>query len=369
VYHRGAFDYYSNDEGGFKVFVPYNHSSKMTGEMILTNMFTGLGDIYETSTGTNYAPAGARWYNGGSVGTIDTSLYIKNLSTGTLGGDPYVSNRATSYLSPSLTSNNNVEFRYAGVLMNTDGSGTVVTNPTFVVDTLHASGSGEEHTFTRYNNHNNDTEDVTLYGTAIEDVFNMVDNHVYSNHPGQCWGGSSGVPTNERTGYNDNETQAEKSFETWADKTSIGDRYRSAYTDMYGADQWWRVLNDYLRIDGNIDEGNSVLFTMVWNDNGHTYYHTYGILQPINNNMIASILRVKDNETGESLGTSERYIDTMKEAVSGVDTNVFTAGSDGTNGENAVIKLKRKKLYTLETLMTFASGRKRKPQCKQPYSE
>ena len=334
--------YYPNNEGGYTIYVPYNQN--MYGQDIYKNMFTGLFDIYKTGTGSNYASAGAKFAapNGfGNIAGINTSYYTKTLSLGGINNRPGViteSDQATTDLH-NFSPNYNVEFRYAGVQIGDTGQGTVITNPSFPSDYLKDGGG---RTYQRYDKSGSPIDSVSLSGDSGSTV-------VQRSQLIKGWAGSSGVPTNAPSVYNN--SIAEQTFEKWASTTEIGAAYKATYSNNPNGQTWWQFLNNYIRIDGDF-RSQSVLLTVVWKSNGSTVYSTYGIPYPVKSNMIASKIQILDDKK-KVLDYSERPL-SVDEAISGavaINKNVIS---------KSAVKLERDKTYTIEYAFTFMSDKNTK---------
>ena len=72
---------------------------------------------------------------------------------------------------------------------------------------------------------------------------------------------------------------------------------------------WWKILQKYMRIDGDVDK-QSVTMTIVYRDtkdNGHIRYKTYYIPRPVENNVIAYSIQILDDKN-EITGNSKRIL-------------------------------------------------------------
>lgn len=338
--------YESHNEGGFNVFVPY--SSFMTGQDKFRRMFTNLFNIYNSGIGETYSKAAMRWNAPlyANAGGVETQYFVKKISTT---DNDRKSAMATSNLgdfSPSY----NVEFRYAGIMIYTNNAnqGTVVTNPTYASDWIQeasvAGSRGENKTYYIYSKDGSEKQGYNLKLIATDDV----------KHPKDLienWSGSSGVPSNipSQSPYFGT---AKKVFETWAERSEIGAKWKAAYENYapaYGM-EWWQLLQKYMRIDGDVDT-QSVTMTIVYRDtkdNGHIRYKTYYIPRPVENNVIAYSIQILDDKN-EILEKSERPLEKVTDAFGGADA---TDKNIKTNGR---IKLKVGKTYTAELGMVYAS--------------
>ena len=279
--------YYPNNEGGFTVYVPYNHED--SGETIMENMFYGLFDIYKTGVGSNYAPAGAKYITSNSKYTrlngAETKYFIKTISTRSSGN---IEEAATTDLK-SFEPEYCVEFRYAGVIVSSDGTGKIVTNPTFLQDSVHenqTSGKSQKG-YDRYDKDGTVKDTLQLYAGYTSDDIKVleVQNLAYS------YAGGYGVPAvnaKESPYY----AQAPETFEKWAAVTDEGAEYKKKYERM--ETPWYNSLKDKLHITGDY-KTQSVIFTAV-NNVGGTWYRTYSIPYPIKNNMIASKVQILDEK-------------------------------------------------------------------------
>ena len=73
---------------------------------------------------------------------------------------------------------------------------------------------------------------------------------------------------------------------------------------------WWKILQKYMRIDGDI-KTQSVVMTIVYNEStqgGHTKYKTYYIPRPVENNVIANSIKILDDKN-EITGKSKKTFD------------------------------------------------------------
>lgn len=359
VYRSSANDYtYTlTNEGGFTVYVPYDHSK--SGQEIYTRMFKGLFNIYKSAYGSNYESAGAKFNSGiPTIKGVSTKYFAKTLSIGGISDrvGPVTSSEAATTDLHEFAADYNIEFRYAGVMINRDTKkGSVVTNPAFPADTLSSSSSGgAARTYNRYKkNTDNVFDTVTLYGTASTQVIGW--DALVKNYQG-----SSGIPSNipSQSPYYDT---WEKVFALWAERTEIGAAYKNAYAQNPSGVTWDRYLKDYLRIDGDY-RTQSVLLTAVFNYDGHTYYKTYGIPFPIDANMIASKIQILD-EKSNVLDYSERPLE-FESSINGADQMNKNMGTSGKSAGEP-IKLEVGKTYGIELGLTFASKDKKETTTKK----
>ena len=343
----GKLAYESQNEGGFTVYVPY--SMMMTGQERFFNMFTKLFDIYSSGVGTNYEKAFGQWTapDMGTIGKITTKYYAKFLSTK---DDDNESVMATSVLADYCPSFN-IEYRYSGIMVDTrrNNQGTVVTNPTFASDFIQEGKANENNnerakTYKQYNRQNEEIASYNLKLIEAQEVKHP--KSLVKNYPG-----GSGIPSNipRQSPYYDD---AQRVFNAWAERTEIGAKYKAAY-EQHAANMgttWWKILQEYVRIDGDLDT-QSVLLTMVYNDTNHgnhLRYKTYYIPFPIQNNIIAYSIQIVDDK-GEITEKSERPLDGVSTAVNGADiinTNIKTGKP---------VELQRNKTYQAQLGMVFAS--------------
>lgn len=348
IVSQNGSSYYFNGTGGLTVYVPY--SGMNTGKEIFTQMFTGLFDIYKTGIGSLYSSAGAK-YNAPSghsnINGVQTNYFVKKVSLGGLATNlgPAVTSAQGKTDLKNFEPKYNVEFRYAGIMVDSSGKGDIVTNPGFPADTLSASNNGDvSRDYIVYDKAGQSIDTVKLFGTSEYVVLQR-------SWLTQDWSGMSGVPTSRKSIYNDNEEIARKTFEKWADTTEIGNEFRKVYSTDPSGRPWWSVLNDYMRIDGDYTT-QSVLFTVVFNYQGHKYYKTYGIPYPIENNMIASKIQILD-DSKTLLDYSERSL-SIEEAITGatvVNTNVMTGSA---------VKLEMNKTYHVEAAFVYLSEKQEK---------
>ena len=349
VYSSSKYDgvkYEQHNEGGFNVFVPY--SSFMTGQDKFRRMFTNLFNIYNSGIGDTYNKAAMRWNAPlyANAGGVQTQYFVKKISTTDNDRESAMATSNLGDFSPSY----NVEFRYAGIMIDTRSTqkGTVVTNPTYASDWIQeasvAGSRGENKTYYIYNKDGSEKQGYNLKLIATDDV----------KHPKDLienWSGSSGVPSNIPT-QSPYYGTAQEVFETWAERTTIGAKYKAAYENYapaYGM-AWWQLLQKYMRIDGDI-KTQSVTMTIVYRDvtdNGHIRYKTYYIPRPVDNNVIAYSIQILDDKN-EILEKSERPLEKVTDAFGGADA---TDKNIKTNGR---IKLKVGKTYTAELGMVYAS--------------
>ena len=346
VYTANGVSYEVHNEGGFNVFVPY--SSFMTGQDKFRRMFTNLFSIYNSGIGETYNKAAMRWNAPlyANAGGVQTQYFVKKISTTDNDRESAMATSNLGDFSPSF----NVEFRYAGIVIDTNNSdrGSVVTNPTYASDWIQeasvAGSRGENKTYYIYNKDGSEKQGYNLKLIATDDV----------KHPKDLienWSGSSGVPSNIPT-QSPYYGTAQEVFETWAERTAIGAKYKAAYENYapaYGM-AWWQLLQKYMRIDGDI-KTQSVTMTIVYRDvtdNGHIRYKTYYIPRPVDNNVIAYSIQILDDKN-EILEKSERPLEKVTDAFGGADA---TDKNIKTNGR---IKLKVGKTYTAELGMVYAS--------------
>ena len=308
VYSSSKYDgvkYEQHNEGGFNVFVPY--SSFMTGQDKFRRMFTNLFNIYNSGIGDTYNKAAMRWNAPlyANAGGVQTQYFVKKISTTDNDRESAMATSNLGDFSPSY----NVEFRYAGIMIDTRSTqkGTVVTNPTYASDWIQeasvAGSRGENKTYYIYNKDGSEKQGYNLKLIATDDV----------KHPKDLienWSGSSGVPSNIPT-QSPYYGTAQEVFETWAERTTIGAKYKAAYENYapaYGM-PWWQLLQKYMRIDGDI-KTQSVVMTIVYNDatqGGHTKYKTYHIPRPVDNNVIAYSIQILDDKN-KITGNSKRIL-------------------------------------------------------------
>lgn len=356
---QNNYRYNSTNEGGFTVYVPYDHF--YSGQEIYTNMFLGLFNIYKSSYGSSYDSAGAKFNSGiPTIGGVSTKYFAKTLSIGGISDSTGIvenSEPATTDLH-EFAADYNVEFRYAGIIMKDEGStarGSVVTNPAFPADTLSSSNNGgTKRSFNQYKKNSNDIKGtIDLYGDPNNNVWpwqSLVKNYA----------GSSGIPTNVPTAspYYDDWKEV---FKCWAERTEIGQAYKSAYAQNPAGVAWDEYLKDYLRIDGDY-RTQAVLLTMVMQYDGHTYYKTYGIPYPIDSNMIASKIQILD-EKSNVLDYSERPLE-FESSINGADIMNKNMGTSNKNAGDP-IKLEVGKTYGIELGLTFASKDKKESTTKK----
>ena len=297
--------YNAHNEGGFNVYVPYDAFN--TGQERFRRMFTYLFDIYKSGVGVTYQNAAMLWNAPlhANAGGVETRYYTKYLSTT---DNDQQSAMATSNLG-DFSPNYNVEFRYAGIMIDTRSTqkGTVVTNPTYASDFIQepkvAGSKGTSKTYFVYDKAKRETEEHNL--KLIESNEVKRPDELVENYPG-----SSGVPSNipSKSPYFDT---AQEVFQTWAERTEIGAKYKTMYQNYetaYGM-PWRKILQKYMRIDGDI-KTQSVVMTIVYNDatqGGHTKYKTYHIPRPVDNNVIAYSLQILDDKN-EITGNSKRIL-------------------------------------------------------------
>ena len=295
--------YYTQNEGGFTVYVPYRQSD--TGQTIFNNMFRYMFSAYEGGEGSNTAAAGEKYIAPGqlqNINGINTSHYVKKFST--YAGENIKATSDIHELSPIY----NVEFRYAGVMIYTKNisTGSIATNPTYPTDRAQdkPNNYGGKHLYARFKKKaltKQEGEGFELYGYKQEEVYGI--GQLKKDFPG-----SGTVPQNKAKDSPYYGT-AKEVFTKWAERTEIGAKYEAYYTPVAAAkgQQWWEYLRDYIRIDGDL-ASQSVLLTAVHDENGHIWYTTYSIPYPIENNMIASRLQILD-EKDNLIEKSERPVD------------------------------------------------------------
>ena len=332
-------EFSSHNEGGFTVYTPINQ--RMTGNQIMETMFTRMFNIYDSGIGSNYNK-GVETFNVPGYETIkgiQTKYFVKSMSTFEGESAP-----ATSDLM-QLVPNFNVEFRYAGVMIEPNTlHGTVTTNPTFFSDFIQGASSdgGKQKTYTRYNKYGEPIETKKYYdnsGSVVKMPSQLVKN----------WTSGSGIPDNVASAspYYGN---AEEVFTAWAERTSAGAQWKEYYTPVAAAEgkEWWEYLKEYLRIDGDL-KTQSVLLTCVYHPtSGGTRYTTYSIPFPIKNNIIASLVQIID-EKNNVIEYSERVIERVRNAYSGVDdmdVNALTGKP---------VKLQYGKSYQIEVALGFGA--------------
>ena len=279
----------------------------MTGQDKFRRMFTNLFNIYNSGIGETYNKAAMRWNAPlyANAGGVQTQYFVKKISTTDNDRESAMATSNLGDFSPSY----NVEFRYAGIMIDTRSTqkGTVVTNPTYASDWIQeasvAGSRGENKTYYIYNKDGSEKQGYNLKLIATDDV----------KHPKDLienWSGSSGVPSNIPT-QSPYYGTAQEVFETWAERTAIGAKYKAAYENYapaYGM-PWWQLLQKYMRIDGDI-KTQSVVMTIVYNDatqGGHTKYKTYHIPRPVDNNVIAYSIQILDDKN-EITGNSKRIL-------------------------------------------------------------
>ena len=297
--------YDQQNEGGFNVYVPYQ--SFNTGQDKFRRMFTYLFDIYKSGVGVTYQNAAMLWNAPlhSTINGVETRYYTKYLSTT---DNDQQSAMATSNLG-DFSPNYNVEFRYAGIMIDTRSTqkGTVVTNPTFASDFIQepktAGKKGVAKTYFVYDKAKRETEEHNLKlieSNEVKRPDELIEN----------WPGSSGVPSNipSKSPYFGT---AQEVFQTWAERTEIGAKYKAMYQNYeaaYGM-PWWKILQKYMRIDGDI-KTQSVVMTIVYNDStqgGHTRYKTYYIPRPVENNIIAYSIQILDDRN-KITGNAKRIL-------------------------------------------------------------
>lgn len=338
--------YQQQNEGGFNVYIPY--TAFMTGQDRFRRMFTNLFNIYNSGIGETYNKAAMRWNAPlyANAGGVETQYFVKKISTT---DNDRKSAMATSNLG-DFSPTYNVEFRYAGIAIDTrdTNKGTVVTNPTYASDWIQeasvAGSKGEDKTYYIYNKDGTEKTGYPLKLIATDDV----------KHPDtliENWSGASGVPSNIPT-QSPYYGTAKKVFETWAERSEIGAKWKAAYENYapaYGM-EWWQLLQKYMRIDGDVDT-QSVTMTIVYRDtkdNGHIRYKTYYIPRPVENNVVAYRIQLLDDKD-EILDKSERPLEKVTDAFGGADA---TDKNSITNGR---VKLKVGKTYKAELGMLYAS--------------
>jgi hypothetical protein len=338
--------YEQHNEGGFNVYVPYNAFN--TGQDKFRRMFSYLFDIYKSGVGVTYQNAAMLWNAPlhSNINGVETRYYTKYLSTT---DNDQQSAMATSNLG-DFSPNYNVEFRYAGIMIDTLNTqkGTVVTNPTYASDFIQepktAGKKGVAKTYFVYDKAKRETEEHNLKlieSNEVKRPDELIEN----------WPGSSGVPSNipSKSPYFGT---AQEVFQTWAERTEIGAKYKAMYQNYeaaYGM-PWWKILQKYMRIDGDI-KTQSVVMTIVYNDStqgGHTRYKTYYIPRPVENNVVAYKIQLLDDKD-QIIDKSERPLEKVTDAFGGADA---TDKNLITNGR---VKLKVGKTYKAELGMLYAS--------------
>ena len=335
--------YVNHNEGGFTVYIPQMQT--WTGDEYMTNMFTKMFNIYDSGIGSNYNKAAATFAVPGyeTIKGIQTKYFVKSLSV--QDGESVMATSNLLQLVPGF----NVEFRYAGIMIHpTTGQGTITTNPTFVSDFIqNSSGNGNKKTYTRYNKEGVPRETETFYDASDPDV--KMPTQLVKN-----WTSGSGIPDNVASSspYYDAPGFAyvERVFETWAERTQIGAKWKAYYTDYAAGKgmEWWEVLKDYIRIDGNLDS-QSVLLTCVYHPtSGGTRYTTYSIPFPVQDNTIASLLQVVD-EKNNVIEYSERPFANNVNSYRGADININNMMT------GKPVKLQYGKTYRVVTGLTYSS--------------
>ena len=327
--------YYRQQEGGMGVYVPYNLKNDHNDE-IIKKMFTGLFNIYKNDIGDSYPTAGFLYNTSMTAGGKAGKYFIK-----TVAFEPYDRTYESVPASVDIGQDYGVEFRYAGVMINKEGTnGQVTTNPGFPSDTVRESGNNYVYKYPIYANQ---AATVTMQSNA--------ENRGKDDKVPWSWifwldeyQGGNGIPANTRTEYNRDADKAKATFEAWADRTQSGKWYKEEYEQDPGLaspGDWWQTANQKFRIDGDIDEGQSVVISIVYQDpDKHKWYRSYQIPQPFEKNVAPEKIQIlSQNDT--VIDYSEKYWNNPS-ALDGItqgEANVKNSGNAVTLTKGEVYKI------------------------------
>lgn len=252
------------------------------------NAMLSLESNQKTTTGSQMATAGFRYVD--KAGNVNNNIKLyKHKSFETM-------NYVYSPGDMTLTDGTKVEYRYLGYTKE----GFVVSNSFFLNDTVKdgnfpASGykvqtiSGTDIT---YKTPNVDYD-------AVRANMDLLSKNV----------GNSVVLDGKATEYNNNPYYAQKTFNTWFEKTNIGKNYLTyAINKGYTKDNAWSYWNQYLEIDGNIDEGSVFLYTT---SKGGMNYRDYPVPAEASRNMVAhkiEIYDINDKRVGYGVRENTKYL-------------------------------------------------------------
>lgn len=330
--------YYQHNEGGYMVAVPYN-SEYQKGKQVANQMFTYLFDIYKSGIGQNYEPAGFKYTGLGTIAGVQTKYFTKSIAF-----EPYLRSLESIPATSDIGQKHNVEFRYAGVLINPSNAGSnnyVVNNPGFPLDVLREMGANDEGASPVYQYAaRGASEEKTMYANVGA---NLENNYLYYKwmKPLGTWSGTAGVPSNAATVYNLDYDTMKQTFETWAERSAIGQIYKEEYeqTDP----NWWNIANKVFRIDGDIKNDQSVIISAVYEVDNHVYYRSYAIPQPYTKNVIPAVVQIL-NQNDVVLDSSRKMWTNIEDPYNGVPGMVTNEQNDGqpvklTKGETYKINL------------------------------
>ncbi len=244
------------------------------------------------STGYQMATAGFRYVDKNHEVNNNIKLYRM---------DSY--NTMNAIYSPgdmTLTDGTKVEYRYLGYTRD----GYVVSNSFFLNDTIKDAtfpGSAPNYKL------------LKIAGTNIEYKVPNVDyDAVRANIDALSENaGYPGIVMDAKpTMYNNTAAIAEKTFNKWFDTTTVGKNYLE-YAIRWKEctkDNAWSYWNQYLEIDGNIDEGSVFLYTT--SKNGMNY-RDYVVPSEASRNMVAyeiEVFDVADKREGWGRRNNTKYL-------------------------------------------------------------
>lgn len=196
-----------------------------------------------------------------------------------------------------LTDGTRVEFRYLGYTRD----GFVMSNSFFLNDTV------KDGNFT-----NSSYEEKTIHGTSVTYKVPRIDQDAVGANIDSLSEsvGNSVVMDGTKTEYNNNADKAKRTFEKWFNGTIIGKNYLDYAIRYKGrtADNAWAYWNEYLEIDGNIDEGSVFLYHTRKNGNN---YRDYVVPSEAPRNMVAykiEIYDIKDKLEGNGVRENTKYL-------------------------------------------------------------
>ena len=321
--NKSSYTYYQQQEGGMSVVVPYSPLRDI-GQDVIKKMFTGLFDIYKSGVGSHYSSAGFKYNTSLTAGGNPGKYYIK-----TVAFEPYERSYESIPASVDIGEKYGVEFRYAGAMVDPDrGTGVVVNNPGFPSDVVESSGSYPVY---RYPLYSNQGKTETMMSNVEKRGTDDYIPHSWMKDLG-TWKGSSGIPSNQPTAYNSDDTTAKATFEEWAKTTEIGAKYKAEYEQdqsLASPSDWWKTANKKFRIDGNILRGQSVVLSIVYNDpSGATWYRTYQIPQPFDKNVAPEKIQIlTQNDTVVDYSQKQWTTVSALDGILQGDANVKNAGN------------------------------------------
>lgn len=338
--------YYQHTESGMGVYVPFDVRSDH-GTVIIDKMFTGLFDIYRTGEGKHYESAGFKYNTNKTAGGKPGKYFIK-----TVAFEPFERTYESIPASVDIDAGYNVEFRYAGVMVDPKRStGSVVNNPGFPSDTIEESGN---YAVYRYPTYSNQGAIQALKANVEKRGTDDYVEYEWMKDLG-TWKGNSGIPSNEPSVYNQDETIVEATFEEWARTTAIGAKYKEEF--LHTDQKWWNVANKKFRIDGDITQGQSVVLSIVY-ELGGTWYRTYQIPQPFKKNVAPEKIQIlSQNDTVVDYSEKDWHEPSALDGVVQGSANVKNGGSAVTLTKGDVYKINVGLAYFSKELEETTSSR------------